>query len=183
MPRSPPRRLSRFIVMAMLQAARAKRLGLEDDSAFSWGLNRSIFYAAAKRGFRGPGGEPKTGEVPSKSPPEETFFLGDEMAYRDTGSSKLSFTIGGVTQTAEAFQKQIASRFGSEANFHHAWAEATKIVGGFDEEVLTSGRRFYSVVYRPRRDALLAEWTERYVEPGAMPASRRAGSGLPPSNP
>ena len=183
MPRTPPRRLSRFIVMAMLQAARAKRLGLEDASAYSWGLNRSIFYAAAKRGFRGRGGEPKTGEVPSTPPPEETFFLGDEMAYRDPGSSKLYFTIGGETQTAEAFQRQIASRFGSDANFHLAWAEATKIVAGFDEEVLKSSRRFYSVVYRPRRDALVTEWTERYVVPGAMPATRRPGSAPPPSNP
>lgn len=179
MPRSPPRRLSRFIVMAMLQAARAKRLGLEDDSAYSWGLNRSIFYAAAKRGFRGRGGEPKTGEVPPKPPTEETFSLGDEMAYRDPESPKLYFTIGGETQTAEAFQRQIASRFGSEANFRGAWAEATEIVQGFDDDVLRSGRRFYSLVYRPRRDALVAEWTERYVGIDAMPAGRRPGSAPP----
>jgi len=38
--------------MAVLQAARANVLGLPEDSAYSWGLDRAIFYAAAKRGFK-----------------------------------------------------------------------------------------------------------------------------------
>jgi hypothetical protein len=46
-------KIGRFQVMAILQAARAEALGLPEDSAYSWGLNRAIFYAAAKRGFRG----------------------------------------------------------------------------------------------------------------------------------
>jgi hypothetical protein len=46
-------KVTRFVVMAMLQAARAESLGLPRDSAYSWGLNRAIFYAAAKSGFRG----------------------------------------------------------------------------------------------------------------------------------
>ena len=37
--------------MATLQAARAYVLGMDLASAKSWGLNRAIFYAAAKRGF------------------------------------------------------------------------------------------------------------------------------------
>src|SRR2546428_13099724 len=45
--------INRFCVMATLQAARAYLLGLRMDEAYSWGLNRSIFYAAAKRGFKG----------------------------------------------------------------------------------------------------------------------------------
>ena len=45
-------RVTRFVVMAMLQAARAESLGLPHDSALSWGLNRAIFFAAAKQGFR-----------------------------------------------------------------------------------------------------------------------------------
>jgi hypothetical protein len=39
--------------MAILQACRAEVLGLDHDSALSWGPNRAIFYAAAKRGLRG----------------------------------------------------------------------------------------------------------------------------------
>jgi hypothetical protein len=43
--------VGRFQVMALLQAARAKVLGYPLDEAQSFGLNRAIFYAAAKRGF------------------------------------------------------------------------------------------------------------------------------------
>ena len=45
-------KVGRFQVMATLQAARARTLGLDLDEAKSWGLNRAVFYAAAKRGFR-----------------------------------------------------------------------------------------------------------------------------------
>ena len=45
--------VGRFQVMALLQAARAKVLGYPLDEAQSFGLNRAIFYAAAKRGFKG----------------------------------------------------------------------------------------------------------------------------------
>ena len=50
MPGTKP--VGRFQVMAVLQAARALCLGLSEDSSKSWGLNRAIFYAAAKRGFK-----------------------------------------------------------------------------------------------------------------------------------
>src|SRR5689334_20610316 len=42
--------ISRFHVMAVLQAARAIALGLDPDESKSWGLNRALFYAAAKKG-------------------------------------------------------------------------------------------------------------------------------------
>ena len=45
--------VGRFQVMTLLQAARAHVLGLPLESAYSWGLNRAIFIAAAKRGFKG----------------------------------------------------------------------------------------------------------------------------------
>jgi hypothetical protein len=38
--------------MATLQAARAYVLGYSLEEAKSFGLNRAIFYAAAKRGFK-----------------------------------------------------------------------------------------------------------------------------------
>jgi len=65
--------------MATLQAARAKALGLPVASAKSWGLNRAIYYAAAKRGFKG-------GKGPAK-PKKYTasfgeFYLGDDKAYQ-----------------------------------------------------------------------------------------------------
>ena len=44
--------VGRFQVMALLQATRAKVLGYPLDEAESFGLNRAIFYPAAKRGFK-----------------------------------------------------------------------------------------------------------------------------------
>ncbi len=174
MVRAPTHRITRFTVMATLQAARAKRLGLPEDSALSWGLNRAIFYAAAKRGFRGAAGPSRPGEpsgrpeVPSARAEEKSaYVLGDEMAYRDPASHELRFTIGGETQTPEDFRNQVAVRFGSERAFQRAWTEAAQVVNGFDEETLRSGHRFYSDVYKPRRDELVEKWTEEFTRPPA----------------
>jgi hypothetical protein len=53
--------VGRFQVMATLQAARAKTLGLPMGSAKSWGLNRAIYYAAASgKRFFTIGGEIQT---------------------------------------------------------------------------------------------------------------------------
>lgn len=87
--------VGRFQTMAMLQAARAEALGLSHDSALSFGLNRSIFYAAAKRGFRGT----KMKERPhkevtqdeSKKKKDTSYKVGDELAYTDPNSKELLF--------------------------------------------------------------------------------------------
>lgn len=163
---SKPRAISRFIVMAMLQAARAERLGLPPKSAYSWGLNRAIFFAAAKQGFRHGGagsGEVSAGKGEHPAPAtehREEYRLGDELAYRDPSQSTLYFTIGGETQTEKDFQRQIADRFGGPGNFDRAWKEATSVVADADPQTLASGRGFYERVYRPRRDSLRAEWSE-----------------------
>ena len=158
-------RVTRFVVMAVLQAARAEALGLSRDSAFSWGLNRAIFIAAAKRGFRQ--GGPATGE-PSGAParPEGNVYrLGDDEAIRASDTSELLFAIGGQTQSTAEFERAVSGRFGTAENFHAAWAEARKVVGGFDRAALESRQRFYDEVYRPRRDALSDDWTLRYSPP------------------
>ncbi|MGI0068369.1 MAG: hypothetical protein ACREB9_08200, partial [Thermoplasmata archaeon] len=138
MPAKRPLRIRRFAVMAILQAARAKHLGPSDESAFSWGFNRAIFYAAAKRGFHEGRGESGPHGAPSGKARESTYLLGGEMAYRDPESSEPRFTIGGEIQTKEDFDRQIAVRFGSERNFRSAWREAREIIDGFDEETLDS---------------------------------------------
>jgi hypothetical protein len=162
--------VGRFQVMATLQAARAYVLGEPIDSAKSWGLNRAIFYAAAKRGFK-----PKPG--PLKAPKfkmdldekkiakiQKTFgisHLGDEMGYSVELDGKKLFAIGDEVQTADKFKKQIASRFGKV--YKKAWAEAVKICKEYDKSVLMSMRYFYETVYKPRRDVLAVQWTE-YAE-------------------
>ena len=153
--------VGRFQVMALLQAARAYVLGLPVELAFSWGLNRAIFYAAAKRGFRRrPRVAPRAPEVVRRKPVEETpevYHLGDEMAYKREVGGKTYFTIGGDVQTLEDFKRQIEARFGPA--FERAWEAAVNLVKQFDEEVLLSQRLFYEKVYKPRRDELAKKWS------------------------
>jgi len=153
--------VGRFQVMATLQAARAFVLGLPLDVSLSWGLNRAIFYAAAKRGFK----ETRMPERPRANilgrpvlEEKDRFFLGDEMAYKMEEDRKTHFIIGGKPQTDADFQRQIESRF--QGRFNIAWREAIELVGSFDRETLLSQREFYEEVYRPRRDELAQKWTE-----------------------
>jgi len=156
-------RVTRFVVMAMLQAARAQSLGLPHDSALSWGLNRAIFYAAAKRGFReAPAQKGEERGAAIEAPPPEVYRLGDDEAYRDPTAKEVVFTIGGQVQTPERFEQQVAARFGTQQNFRAAWDEAVHIVGDFDRATLQSPGRFYAEVYRPRRDELSDRWTQKY---------------------
>jgi len=154
--------------MAMLQAARAESLGLARDSAYSWGLNRAIFYAAAKRGFKGGPTTPgATTAAPAAAlPTRSPFRLGDEEAYRDPSAEKLRFTIGDKDQTPADFERQIAARFGSPENFRAAWGEAVRIVSTYERATLESRQRFFNEVYKPRRDELSEAWSREY---GAAP--------------
>lgn len=162
--------VTRFVVMAILQAARAEALGLQQDSAYSWGLNRAIFFAAAKRGFRGApsapeGGPPREGERLPARPAREPYQLGTEEAYRDSSAKTLLFTIGDKTQTAADFQHQIAARFGTKEHFREAWNEAVAIVKSYDRPTLESRSRFFNEVYKPRRDTLSEAWSQKYGPP------------------
>ena len=151
--------VGRFQVMAVLQAARAYVLGLPLESAYSWGLNRAIFIAAAKRGFKGgSGGEGKGagGGKPSRAP--GVYYLGDDMAFKDERKGVVRFTIGGKVQSKEDYERQVKSRFGTA--YDDAWKEAVAYVRTFDKEVLLSADGFFREVYRPRRDELADKWTE-----------------------
>jgi len=154
--------VERFQVMAVLQAARAFTMGLPEELAFSWGLNRAIFYAAAKRGFKAkPSVKPRTKEAIVQRPLEETrdtYFLGDEMAYKTEVDKKTYFTIGGEAQTKEEFKRQIEVRFG--VAFTKAWEEALEIMRGSNRQALLWQSQFYDQVYKPRRDELAANWTK-----------------------
>jgi len=159
-------RVTRFVVMAMLQAARAKTLGLAEEAAQSWGLNRAIFYAAAKQGFRqAPSTTGDEAGKPAVQVSPGIYRLGDDEAYVDPSAKRLTFTIGGQDQTADSFERQVASRFGTKENFRVAWDEALRIVGSFDRSALESRRQFYEEVYKPRRDELSDSWTQAYSPP------------------
>jgi hypothetical protein len=150
-------KVSRFQVMAVLQAARAYVLGLPLESAYSWGLNRAIFIAAAKRGFKGGGrgeGGARGGKTSKGGP---VYKLGDDMAFKTERKGVLLFTIGGEVQTKEAFDRQVRARFGD--TFPAAWKEALDYVEAFPKETLLSADGFFGDVYRPRRDELAKKWT------------------------
>jgi hypothetical protein len=159
-------RVTRFVVMAMLQAARARSLGLSQESAYSWGLNRAVFYAAAKQGFRqsSPAGT-SASEGSKQESGREIYRLGSDEAFRDPNSKELVFTIGGENQTTEKFEQSVISRFGTKENFRAAWDEALRIVSGFDRSILESRQGFYEEVYKPRRDELSDSWTQRFSPP------------------
>ena len=145
--------------MSLLQAARAYALGLPLESAYSWGLNRAIFIAAAKRGFKGGAGSGGGGEAArglSRGP--DTYSLGDDMAYKVEKDGVLLFTLGGRGQTKDEFEKRVRSRFGK--SFPAAWKEALAYVKKFDRETLLSGDWFFQTVYRPVRDQWAQRWTE-----------------------
>lgn len=147
--------VGRFQIMSLLQAARAYTLGLPLESACSWGLNRATFIAAAKRGFKGGGGE---GGKPSGLKSNQAYYLGDDMAYKTERKGALLFTFGGKVQTKEEFDKRVKARFGKA--YGAAWKEALAHVRKFDKQSLLSAESFFSDVYRPVRD----EWAEKYTE-------------------
>jgi hypothetical protein len=150
--------VARFQVMALLQAARAYTLGLPLESAHSWGLNRAIFIAAAKRGFKGKARGGGGGARERKSSKGGAVYtLGDDVAFKTERKGVLLFTIGGKVQTEEDFDKQVRERFGGA--FEDAWREALGYVGSFDRNTLLSADEFFGEVYRPRRDQLAEKWT------------------------
>ncbi len=163
--------IGRFQVMAILQAARAYVLGLPVSSAKSFGLNRAIFYAAAKRGFKKGRGHGKPGKVklphvtisPAKAKALtesfQPYLLGDEMAYSVKLDGKTLFMIGDEVQTPQSFRRQIADRFPDKEQFRKAWKEAVAICREAGKPLLKSQRYFYETVYKPRRDTLKEEWS------------------------
>ncbi|MGH2453759.1 MAG: hypothetical protein ACRDF5_08345 [bacterium] len=157
--------VGRFQVFALLQAARAHRLGLPMATARSWGLNRAIFVAAARWGFEAKksSGPPAWKGVADDNQPALTrtygeFFLGEDKAYKVEVDGVTLFTIGGEIQTPDAFTRQVTNRFGKTAAA--AWEEAQQIIGGYPRAVLESPEEFFSRVYRPRRDELAAKWSK-----------------------
>lgn len=146
--------VGRFQIMSLLQAARAYALGMPLESAYSWGLNRAIFIAAAKRGFNGGSGGGEGAGTGRQD--DRTYSLGDDMAYKVEKDGKLLFTIGGKVQTTEEFDKRVQARFGKR--FPAAWKEALAYVKSFDRGTLLSREGFFAEVYRPVRD----EWSDRY---------------------
>jgi hypothetical protein len=157
--------VGRLQVMALLQAARAKALGYPPDEAESFGLNRAIFYAAAKRGFKGgsggkhPGEQHVLTEIPGRNVTKtiQQDALGDEVAYYVEMDGKKRYAMGEEILEPGDLRRQVAERFGQA--FPQAWEQAVQIVEQTDRATLESRRKFYEEVYKPRRDELAKAWS------------------------
>jgi hypothetical protein len=158
--------VSEFYVHAVLQAARAQSLGLDIDSAKSWGLNRAIFYEAAKKGYihRGQRKAPKGGAFSGSDTHKkrqnfgQLYSLGNEKAYAvETHDGGVRFVIGGQAQNPDAFDKQIGRRF---PNWKMVWSEALELMDQAGPSVLKSPSRFHAQVYKRWRDLLRVRWPQ-----------------------
>ncbi len=141
--------------MALLQAARYYLLTGDLERAYSFGLNRAIFYAWAKR--RGVPAAASRPRLSGAKPVEEAkegdrvvVYVGDEQAYV---SSNGWFTMGGVEQRPEDFKREVVRRIEEVMPFEEAWRLALEYVGSFDKRVLLSHSEFFEKVYLPVRDS------------------------------
>ncbi len=153
------KRIGRFETMALLQAARYYVLTGDLEKAYSFGLNRAIFYAWAKHYGRAvrASGRPRRGVVREEEEGKPVVYVGDEKAF--LGPSGY-FMMGGKEQTPQDFERNVAAKINSVVPFEKAWKAAVEYVKRFSREKLLSQQAFYEEVYKPVRD----EFIERVVE-------------------
>ncbi len=144
-------KVGRFQVMALLQAARYFLLKGDLERAKSFGLNRAIFYAWAKRS----GGRVRTHRAAGASAPSipkvarEIEQLGDERAYvSDDGF----FIIGDEVQRPEDYDEQVVRKIEAVVPYDRAWNAALNYLRSFPADYLLDQRKFYERVYLPVRD-------------------------------
>ncbi|MGB9758656.1 MAG: hypothetical protein ACP5IT_02220 [Thermoproteota archaeon] len=149
------RKIGRFQVMALLQAARYYLLMKDFEKALSFGLNRAIFYAWAKRALKArpsKTGLKSTREVSGEKKEigeEKIFFLGNEGAYL---SKSGWFKIGTQEQKPSDFEREVIDKIADVMPFEEAWKVAIDYLKKFDKETLLDQRKFFEEVYKPVRD-------------------------------
>jgi hypothetical protein len=145
--------------MALLQAARYFILTGEQEKAKSFGLNRAIFYAWAKR--RGVAKPPPRRTVPSgnevakeRKEGKTLVYIGNEGAY---ASEEGWYIIGEESQLPQDYDKQIASKIDQVLPYERAWSSALEYLRNFPRSDLLDQSKFFSEVYRPVRDGFFEE--------------------------
>jgi hypothetical protein len=156
-------RIGRFQVMALLQAARYFILTGEEEKAKSFGLNRAIFYAWAKRrGVTRPTARrtvPIGQEVARERREGKTLvYIGNEGAYT---SEEGWYIIGEESQLPQDYDRQIASKINAILPYERAWSSALQYLRNFPKSNLLDQSKFFSEVYKPVRDAFLEEVVDR----------------------
>lgn len=150
------KKIGRFQVMALLQAARYYILMKDFEKALSFGLNRAIFYAWAKKTLKAK--PSKVGKIRTAQEvieekevkiKEKPFFLGNEGAYL---SEKGWFKIGNQEQRPVDFEREVIDKISSVMPFEEAWKIAIDYLERFDKETLLDQRKFFEEIYKPVRD-------------------------------
>jgi len=160
--KNPMPTVTRFQVMAVLQAARAQVLGLDLKESKSWGLNRALFYAAAKRAWANTkafgSNRPFIAEFEeSRRHHDPVYVLGGERAYRSRDLKHgIRFKFGSQIQTPEDFDDKIKNRL---PDWKSAWSEAKSIIRSSSRRDLDIQSRFFKNIYEPQRDMLARKWS------------------------
>jgi len=146
--------IGRFEVMALLQAARYYLLTGDIEKAKSFGLNRAIFYAWAKKHLKAKP-PPKTvvdGVKTYIGDREGIEYVGDEGAYI---SKNGYFKIGDEEQKPIDYDRQVARRISLTVPYEKAWEAALEYLRGIPKTILLSQQKFFSRVYEPVRDSFI----------------------------
>jgi len=149
------KKLGRFQVMGLLQAARYYLIKGNIERAKSFGLNRAIFYAWAKRYARDrlirDGRRLRTEAAKMPAAELKAEQIGNETAYL---SPRGWFIIGGAEQSARDYDQQIAKRIEAAAiPYEDAWEAAVRYLKSFSRDVLIDQQKFYREAYKPVRDS------------------------------
>ncbi|RLF09296.1 MAG: hypothetical protein DRJ69_04920 [Thermoprotei archaeon] len=161
---APLAKLGRFQVMGLLQAARYYLITGDLEKAKSFGLNRAVFYAWAKRYARDRLVQARrpSGQAGNYEGERRVELLGDEGAYV---SKRGWFAIGAEEQTPQDYDRQVARRIDAVVPYEEAWRAALDYLKSFPRAVLLDQQRFYNEAYKPIRDDFLS----------VVQRSRRAG--------
>ena len=150
------RKIGRFQIMALLQAARYFLLTSDLEKAKSFGLNRAIFYAWAK--YHGRRIVPKkrkriSEEVIEVSEEKEQgkkmIYVGDEGVFISPSGW---FIIGDKEQRPEDFDREIVEKIEGVVPFKVAWNAALEYLRRFPKSILLDQQRFFKEVYEKVRD-------------------------------
>jgi len=149
--------VGRFQVMAILQAARYYLLTGDIEKAKSFGLNRAIFYAWAKKygKYRPPPErkiEPGKEVIKVKEDDKEIVYVGNEGAYI---SERGWFIIGEKEQLPQDYDRQIISRINSIMPYEEVWRKVIEYLKKFPKSYLLDQQKFYEKIYKPIRDQFL----------------------------
>ena len=148
---APLKKIGRFQVMALLQAARYFLLKGDLDKAKSFGLNRAIFYAWAKHhkalSARKPGVVKR-----DETKPKKFEHVGNEPAPL---SENGWFIMGGIEQKPEDFDKEVVEKINSILPFGQAWEATLEFLKKFPKKMLMDQQKFFNKIYNQVKDDFL----------------------------